>query len=305
MTSTAEMMAKIRGARATYARNDTKVVKLKEGKTRVRILQKPGDENFKFWHDLGVHWIKDDPNGKPLAVIGCSDACFEEPSQINTLIDKVIQSAPDDETVALAKSWRAKKSVLVQALIRSGDAKSETPVVLELTRTTFDQVLSAYENFYEENSASILDPNDGLDFVIERKGKGLDTEYLVTQTSKAVPVPKAALDAMIDLGDFIRKEYFRPGDEAKAIGAITRMTGVTVAGGLPAARATAGLLTGSGSRVVDADIDEDVVEELSTKPSKAAAAKPAEKTSAKTESKDDFDEDLDVEGVLNELEELD
>lgn len=306
MASAAEMLAKIKATRSQYARNDNKIVKLKEGKTRVRILQKPGE--FKFWHDLGVHWIKQDVNtGKPLAVVGDTDATFDEPSRINALIEKVIMSAPDDETANLAKSWKAKRSVLVCALIRSGDAKSETPVPLELTRTTFDMVLSLFENFVEENDGlSMLDPEAGIDVIIERKGKGLDTEYSVQPSSKSQPVPKAALDAFIDLEGFIRREFFKTGEEQKALTAIERISGVS-SGLIGGPSRTAGLLT--GAKVVDADLDEDIVEELApkTKPAPKAAAKPAAKKEAAKPApvEDDFDDDIDVSDALDELDGLD
>lgn len=313
MTAAADMLARIRGARAAYSRNDTKAVKPKEGKTRYRILQQPGEAGFKFWHDLGVHWIKSDPNGKPLAVHGCVDAAFEEECKICTLIQKVIAGAPDDETVKIAKTWFPKRSVLVQALVRSGDAKSETPIILELTRGTFDMVMSIYENFFEENEVSLFDAEKGLDIIIERKGKGLDTEYQVSMTSKSVAVPESAIEGMVDLEAFIRKEYFRPGDEQKAITAITRITGVTLhAGALGGPSKTSGLLTGSGSKVVDADLDlEDEVEVEKEKPKKPAAAKAPAKEPAKAPKKeekpadDEFDEDLDVSDVLDELDGLD
>jgi hypothetical protein len=294
MASAAEMMARIKSARSQYGRNDSKVVKPKEGRTQIRILQKPGDEHWQFWHDVGVHWIKADADGKPIAVVGCRSATFEQECQVDALIEKVIRSAPDDETAALAKSWQAKKAVYVNALIRSGDEKSETPVVLELSRTTFDAVLSLAENFLEENEFSVF----------ERQGKGLDTKYTVQLRSKPTPVSKESIDKMVDLKTFIEREHFASGKEAAALLAITRITGVSLTGAIAGSKTSAALLTGSSGSVIDAEVDNLDDEPVKT-PAKAAApvaAKPAAKPVAVKDAEID---DLDVDDALKELDDLD
>jgi hypothetical protein len=302
MTSTAEMMERLRAKRAEYSRNDSKVVKIKEGKTRVRILLQPNEDPVDFGHDVGVHWIKGDENAKPLAVAGSRSVTFDEECMIATLIEKVITNAPDDETVAMAKLWKPTKRVYVNALIRSGDDKSESPVVLELTSSTFDQVMGAYETFYDENEFSMLDPEKGIDLWIERKGKGIDTEYLVNMTSKPVPVSKESLEKRIDLRSFIEKEHFATGKEAQALAAITRLTGVSLSGGALAGPAVkSGLLTGPSSKVIDADVDDldDVVP--IKKPTATKTAKAEKPAPAKVE--DDL-EDLDIDSALGELDAL-
>jgi hypothetical protein len=305
MTSAADMLARIRSTRQSYQRNENKTIKLKEGKTRVRILENPKDlMSMSFRHDVGIHWIKADRDGKPLAVVGCPDKTFQEECAVCTLIDKVIAHAPDDETKELAKSWKPRRSVLLNVLIRDGENKSETPVILDVTVTTFDAIMSIYENYYEENSSSAFDPKTGIDLMIERKGKGLDTEYNVIQTSRSAPVPQSAIDGMVDLKEFIKREYFRAGEEQKALRVIQQITGMSLNSGSLAGPSRAGLLTSSGAVVHDAGMDDDVVEEMAKR---AAPAEPKKGKSveAAPEVADDFDDDVDVAGVLDELDGLD
>ncbi|MCH8476058.1 MAG: hypothetical protein LAT55_12625 [Opitutales bacterium] len=317
------LLSLVKGAQKKYARNTSRTINLKEGKTRVRILQ--ASPEAKFWQELGGHWIKTEKNGKPIAVVGCRDEVYDEPCEICTAIDKATRAAEDDDTLAIIKEWKARRSVLMNALIRSGNDASEDPQVLEMTPTTFSTICSMIEE-YMPDYGNVLDPNEGMDVVIERKGKGLATEYTVLPAFKAKPVPKEAMGKLIDLEEFVEKEYFR-GDETKALNAISNMMGIDVGQRAIAnkAAATAGLLTGStgsvaGAEVEDADVQEvdptDVENEVPPPPKKAAkaAAKPAAKAAqpepaAEPETDtDDFGTDLnedDLDDVLGELDDLD
>lgn len=233
----------IKSAKNKYSRNNARTVKLKEGKTRVRILQaKPTD---KFWEDLGVHWIKTEKNGKPVAVVGCREAVHEEPCEICNAIERAMKTAVDDESIAIIKEWKTKKSVLLNALIRSGSDASDEPQILEVTPTTFAQMCSIMEEY-----GDMLDAKTGTDFIIERVGKGLDTEYRVMPAPKSDPVPKGAIDKMHDLKEFVEREFFR-GEERKALNAIAQMTGVTVSSALSGPRGTA-LLTSPAASLEEA-----------------------------------------------------
>lgn len=307
------LAALLKKTKSKYAGNAGRSVKLKEGSTRVRILQQ--DPDNQFWADLGVHWIKTEKNGKPVAVVGCHDVVKDEPCPICTAIEKAAASVVDDDTLEIIKEWRARKSVLVNALIRSGSEASEDPVVLELTTTTFGHILSVIEQ-YAMDDINVLDPKEGVDFVIERKGKGLNTEYTVMPAPKSKPVDPAVLERLTDLSDYIEKQFFR-GEESKALRAIGQVTGVSTSPALTASKAPA--LTGPFTDPVDED--EDAPFEPDEKPA-AKVAKPAAKPAAapkkakepEPEAEDEFDapvsaEDLDsmLEGLggLGELEDLD
>lgn len=285
-----EFLALIKNAKNKYSRNTSRTVKLKEGKTRVRILQAPSSP--KFWADLGVHWIKTEKGGKPVAVVGCNDHVLNEPCPICTLVEKAMRSAVDDESMQLYKDMKVKKSVLVNALIRSGEDKSEEPVILELSQKTFGNVISMIEN-YAEDYGNILDPKTGLDLTIERKGKSLsDTQYTVMPNPKSEPVPAGALEKMHDLEDYIQKEYFR-GDEAKALSVLSQMSGIPAPGG------SAAIGGASRSALLTKPVHDEEVDDEPAPPVKKAA-KPAPK-----KVDDDFDTDLPAEDLDNLLSELD
>ena len=221
-----EMLKK---AKTKYANNTGKTVKLKEGKTRVRILQK--SETDKFWADLAVHWIKADKNGKPMAVVGCVDVIKDEPCVVCQAIETAVAAAVDDESLEIIKSWKARKSILVNALIRDGADASEEPQILEMTSSTFGAILTIMEEYGAE-LGNILDAKDGIDFIIERRGKGLDTEYTVMPAAKSKPVDKTVLDRMHDLDAYIEANYLR-GEEQKALRAIAQITGISSIAGSP------------------------------------------------------------------------
>lgn len=308
------LLAMLRGAKNKYSRNNGKIVKLKEGKTTVRILQP--DPAKPFWADLGVHWIKPGLNEKPVAVVGCHDAVHEAPCPVCTAIEQAKKSAIDDESLKIIKEWDARKSVIVNALVRSGSDASDDPVILELTTGTFGSILSVLEEYAGE--VNVLDPEEGIDFTIERSGKGFDTRYTVMPAVKSKPVPKGAMEKTFDLKEFIEKEFFR-GEETKAINNIASITGTSVKS-LLGPRGTA-LLTSPAASVVEEvpaptstysevdppfEVDEPKAEPVKPAAPKPAAAKPAPAVEDKPEPEaaGDFngaisDEELDA--LLGEL----
>ncbi len=258
---TSALLAKLKQKKAQYSRNNSKVVKLKEGKTRIRILPAPNmvDADHPLGErDLGVHWIKTSKNGKPVCVVGCPEITYGQLSVINPVLEAAAKAAVDDETLAVIKENKAKKSVLVNAVIRDGADASEDPQILELTPTTFGQVLSIIETYIEGGRTDILDPTNGMDLIVERKGKGMDTEYTVMVAPTSKPLAKGVEGKAADIDAFIASEFFR-GEEKKAIAAISAMMG-----GLPgiAGPSTTAMLTSARP-----------VEEVTERP--APAARPA------------------------------
>lgn len=248
----------------------TKTVKLAEGKTLVRII---GSLDQIFWRETGVHWIKTEKNGKPQAVTGCHDVTYDKPCPVCAAMEQASKSAVDDETIAIMKDWKAKKIVLVPALIRNGASKSENAQILELTPTTWGKVWSAIET-QAEYDVNALDPAVGIDFIIERTGKSLDTEYNVLAAPKSFPVNPEVFKNVPDIDAFIAKEFFERNDEPKALRAIGSMSGIEFSGG-PALTgpSKAPALAGPGVHVDDAEI-EAAVKEIES-PSTAPAAEEA------------------------------
>lgn len=296
------MMALVKGAKNRYTRNTSKFVKLKEGKTRVRLIA----TEEKFWQDLGVHWIKTEMNGKPVAVVGCHDLVKDEPCPICAAIDKAMKAATDDETVKLVKEWTTRKSVLVKAIIRDGADASPDPQILELTPSTFGTIVSMIEEYGSE--VDPLSPTEGMDFVITRSGKGLDTRYEPMPALKSQPLTKDQLAKAkeINLLEAIEKEFFR-GDENKALNAIGQATGISLAIAPP--KRAAGLLTGT----VVAE-EEPEAETPAPRPAPKPAARPAavvedaevveEKPASKPAAGSEFGSDVpdaELDGLLDEL----
>lgn len=225
-----EMMAR---KKASYAKGGDKAYKLKEGKTRIRVLPFEIEQNgeTKIWADFGVHWIKTSKNGKPAAVVGNSLICHGAASQVEAMVDEALSIAKDqgDEAmVELFQEMRARKAVLINALIQDGADKSDAPKLVELTPSCWGDALGTILTYHEEG-VDILDLNEGSDFIIERAGKGLDTTYTVMTAPKASKVAKDVMSKCIDPLAYIEKEFFR-GDEPKAFMAISNLTGLPAPG---------------------------------------------------------------------------
>jgi nucleoid DNA-binding protein len=257
MALSPELLKLVKSSKNKHTRTGNSV-SLKEGKTTIRILAKGADQ---FWFDFAVHWIKTEKNGKPVAVVGCKDEVFGEPCAICTAIAQATAQATDQDEIDLIKEWKAKKGVLVNALVRSGPDKSESPQIVELKPTVWAEIAGMIAE-YQESDVDLLDALKGQDFIIERRGKNLDTKYSVMLAPKSAPVPAEAFDAMHDLKAYVEAQYFR-GDETKALTAIANVTGVSVSvGNQIAAPRRSAMLSAPAATVVDAEVAAAVEAEL-------------------------------------------
>lgn len=249
MTLNPALQKMVKDAKNKYSKSSNSI-KLPEGKTTVRLVSKP--DGTGLFADLGVHWIKTEKGGKPVAVVGCREIVYGEACECCTAIDRASKSVTDDETLEIVKEWKGKKGVLVNALLRSGTNASEEPQVVELTPTTFGQMMNQIEE-YSGHDIDILSFTDGRDFIVERIGKGLDTKYTVMLAPVSKPVPKDIVGKLVDLKAHIEREFFR-GDEPKALRAIGALTGVDTSRMLGVSRPS--LLTGPAGAVDDAVVEE-------------------------------------------------
>jgi len=250
-------------ATAKYKGGGGKTRKPKEGRNTYRIVaptfeQAPWvGEMGKFWADLGVHWIKAELNGKPMAVVGDCDTVYQQPSVLNTAIEMAINSAMDEDSKKLFEEWKARKSVLINVVDR-GDSDAED--VLELTPTTFGKVLDLY-TLYADAGQDITDPTSGADIVITKTGKGLNTNYDVAIAPMSKPVSAEVVSRAKDLNEYIAQNYFR-GEEQKALNIIAQTAGVAVPrlaapGSAPAvaARTPTAALASPSAAVPDAKVE--------------------------------------------------
>lgn len=230
MALTPAMQALLKNARSKYqSRGSSKVIKLKEGKTTIRVL--PGNQGGvegKFWADLGVHWIKAEKNGKPMAVTGCHEKVHDQPCAVCNAVEKALLSAPDTATEDLYKEWRSRKTALINVIVRDGADKGDLAQIMEVPATVAELIFGNLQT-YADAGMDALDPATGVDFIVERRGKGFDTEYnvMVAPAAKPNPLTKAQLDSAHDLVDFIEREHFR-GEEPKALNSIAQITGVSM-----------------------------------------------------------------------------
>lgn len=230
MALSPELKKMVSGAKNKYSSNNQKTVKPKDGRNAYRVLAPTSAQaswvppSGQYWADLGVHWIKADKNGKPLAVVGDCDTVYQQPSVLNTAIEMAINSAMDEESKELYNEWKAKKSVLLNVVDRSS---GEDPVVLELTGTTFGKVMDLI-NVYDDAGRDITDPMTGVDIIITKTGKGLNTKYeVMVDPAPPKPVSPDVLGRTTDLHEFIAQNYFR-GEEQKALNCIAQIAGVAV-----------------------------------------------------------------------------
>lgn len=288
----------VSSAKAKYAGNSGNAVKPKEGRNVYRILAPTAaqaswvGDSGQFWADLGVHWIKPEKNGKPVAVVGDCDTVYQQPSVINTAIEMAINAAYDEESKKLYEEWKARKSVLINVI----DREKDEAVVLELTPTTFGKILDLI-TLYADAGQDITDPNEGADIVITRTGKGLNTNYdvAIAPVIPSAPFKKVPLDMLTrstDLHQFIASNFFR-GEEQKALNFIASIAGVAVPrlGGPAGATAAVGAktptaaLTSPAASVEGAKADDDSsAAEAAAAAERVAAAKKAAAEKAAAEA---------------------
>jgi hypothetical protein len=218
-----------------YKGGTSKLNKLKEGRNVIRlIVPTPGQvawvgDDARFFRDLGIHWIKTESNAKPLVVSGSREVCYGQASALSAAIDAAIAAAYDEDTKKLYSEWRAKKAVIVNVVNR--DANDEVQV-MELTTTTFGKIMEVAA-LYDDQGINVFDHASGVDFVITRTGKGLNTQYDVAVMPLAPgktfkPITADQVNQSENLDDFITLNYFRDGDEQKALNAVATIAGVRV-----------------------------------------------------------------------------
>jgi hypothetical protein len=278
-TLSPELLKLVKSSKNKHSRAG-KSVSLGEGKTTIRVLANP--DGSQFWFDLGVHWIKTELNGKPVAVVGCHDEVYGQPCPICTAIAKATEAATSDDEIKLIKEWKANKTVLVNALVRSGSSKSDEPQVVELKSSVWGQISGMIAEYMEADK-DLLSLSEGQDFVVERRGRGIDTKYTVMLAPRSEPVKKEVLEGLHDLKAWVESQFFR-GDETKALTAIAQVSGINVNGltrlAAPAPRSA--LLTKPATVVEDAEVAE-VAEALVEAESETVVEEVVEETKAETD----------------------
>lgn len=233
MAVNSALLDAVKNAKNKYSRSDNKHLKPAEGRNIYRIVI-PTDAtklgpNGEFWADLGQHWIKTALKGKPICVVGSRDICFGEPCAVGIAYEAALGHAEsagyDEDTIALIKEMKPAKSVLFQAINRTTDTKAQTVEILELRPSAAQQILDLYMQYLEEGQ-DMFDLASGIDIVVTKSGKGLQTEYTVNvKPGASAPVSKEAVAKCISLREHIEREFFK-GEENKAILTLQNIAGV-------------------------------------------------------------------------------
>jgi hypothetical protein len=219
---------------AKYKGTTAKSIKPKEGRNIYRfIVPKPGEVSWVgadglFFRELGVHWIKSDPAGKAIAVVGSEEICYQRVSALAAAIDMAIANAYDEDSKKLYQEWKARRSIVCNVVSRETGNSVD---VLELTPTTFSKVMDI-ANLYDDSGVDIFDHQMGMDIVITKAGKGLNTSYDVAVVPLApgktfAPVTQDQINQTTDLDNWIQVNYFR-GEEQKALNAVAQIAGIAV-----------------------------------------------------------------------------
>ncbi|MTH61096.1 hypothetical protein [Paracoccus litorisediminis] len=261
MTMNPVLMALLANNANKYKGGDQgKAQKAKDGRNTIRLIApSPAEakwvgEDYKFHRDVGVHWIKADEKAKPLAVVGSEEICFDRVSPISAAINAAIASAYDEESKKLYESWKAKAAVLVNVVNR---ANGEVEV-WEMPRTVWGKINDLALLYADQSGVNIFDHASGMDLVITKSGKGLNTQYdvAVSPFMPGKPFPPVTADQIekaSNLDDFIKSNFFRDGDDKKALSAIAQIANVVIPQiGAPVTPTAA--LTSAGSSVAGANV---------------------------------------------------
>lgn len=243
--------------RAKLQRNTSnRPEKISSEKNLVRFLVT--DEQLS--QDWGQHFIKDQ-GGQLKAVYICTQTNFDEPCAVCEAIAQGAAMTSDEDLLKVLKEARSSKRILVNALYLKGgkhDNPESNPVVLDLPPSVWDSVLATAQAFMAEG-VNIFDPAEGHNFIIEKTGTGMNTEYKVTPSPKATKIDPAIVAKVKDLREWARQES--EADKAKAVTSVRVITGnmESVAAGRPALSAPApkqNRLAHLDADAIDADFTE-------------------------------------------------
>lgn len=258
------------------ASQNIKTFKVPDGKTLMRILPNKEDADAPFFHDFGQHWIKStEKNAQGQNKITSAPLCLKKAYEENCPYCEAISEAMgqmegnehhfSDEEVELVKGAVARHRILVNAAVRQDRAGNYKIEVVELASTAFDALINVMDEWGEE----ILSPKGGMDVVIERSGKGINTKYTVSiPKNGGNDIDDSWTEEVVDLDAFVRSQKATPERHNKAISTIGTLAGLSLASEAPAieAKAETKKLSSPPSEAVtdqqDIDILEDEIEEL-------------------------------------------
>ena len=291
------LLATVKGKKAQLeaASGKNASVKPPHGSSRWRILPgwRPSEPNT-FFHDFAQHWIKD-ATGTVVGVFVCDNKTFGRDCETCDTVNEAIRSTKDDDTIKKLKEFQGRGGVIVNALRRDGDAKSDTvPVLLQLTNGTFEDYCQNLTTAASDG-VNILDLEEGRDVVITRTGTTMkDTKYGVTTAATNSKVSSEAAANLIDIDAWIDAQ--RRQGLSKGLNLVGDVTRALTGGHVPASRR---LVPPSGAKMIASH----VIEDAEVREAEVVAPKTTPKVAVKTVVASDGDlvSDEELEALMKNL----
>lgn len=238
--------------RAKLQRNNTnRPEKLHSEKNLIRVLPSwDGTEDGQFSQEWGQHFIKD-AAGNLKAVYICTQTCFEEGCPVCEALAQGAAMNSDEDILKALKDARSSKRILINTLYLKGgkhDNPETNPVVLDIPPTVWDSILATASAYLAEG-INVFDLKEGINFIVEKTGTGMNTEYKVTPAPRASAVKADVMTKVQDLTQWARQESET--ERAKAITSVRTISGAP----MPATHTPPKLITAERSESKLAKVD--------------------------------------------------
>lgn len=294
--------------------------KFKAGKTSFRILPaaKAGDDSIFGERPFGMHYLKtlDEQN---FCAIADRKVCYGEEDPIRNMVyAAVAELGGDADTKKHYLKMLASSKYLFNVLILDDkDQDPKQPVLIELSETAFDTILSQFETWADDNPEyDLAGQEEGHIFVCEKTGSGMQTKYNFTATPKKAPVSDAILEKAVDVDNWIEAKFAE--GETRAVEFLEQLNGavgITVASPSSSTQLTDqssgnGTGTDNGKVITNMTEDEDDVDTGADTATDAEVEEQVEETVAETtdepagevEAEDTASaESDDIDDILNSL----
>ena len=181
----------------------------------IRLFPNKKDKDALNFMDFGQHFVRENAVGKP-SVVQCvlmsnpehiCPVCNAYAEAHAVLKDRGLEAATSPEMKNLESS-RATRRILWAGMVAEskadGSYKWSDPVVFEIPPKAFEQIITLYEDSYENYSKDAMDQETGFPFHVKKSGTGFDTVYTVKAMPKdAFAIDPAKVQAQEDLAPFV------------------------------------------------------------------------------------------------------
>lgn len=224
---------RIMAAKAQIAQSRSKglrTYKWPAGTTLFRILPMSAQPGEPFERKFGKTYLKSF-DGKQFFSIVDRSITYDEPSDpIRELIFDAMRQAPDDDIKDHYRKMLAGTRYVFNALIlNDSNQKADEPVLIEVSETAFDSIMSQFLIWSEEDpDYDLAGLKTGHVFSCEKTGSGMDTRYTFLATPKKAPLDAKILEKVIDIDAWIKSQEEGLSQKALAfLGQLNGAVGIT------------------------------------------------------------------------------